>query len=152
MHPPAVRVPNSRAHIVPSLIRPRICHFTDHASKIYLVFGTSNHWAPMVVNKSVERIFIHDPLSNLVQPQHAKQVLEFLSAVTGDLAYLSYSVDIARSIPKQTDGRSCGVFACVILYHLMTGAKMGFAQKDIPSWRKFIAGKIYELWDAGYAE
>ena len=110
------------------------------APLIYWVYGSNDHWAPMVVNKRGKCILIIDPLGLTGAPA-AADMLTFLSRLTGDASLLQYKV-CRRSIPKQLDSSSCGAFACVIMYHVLCQARVKFTHADMPAWRRFIAAKI----------
>ena len=50
-----------------------------------------------------------------------------------------------QGMPRQRDGRSCGVFICVIAEHLLKKAKLPRRlQVNINDWRMYIAATIYQ--------
>ena len=110
------------------------------------------HWVVFRTENSSARLEIWDmrPHAFLSTLKEARTFLQFLSAVTKDTKYSSFEIVIMDSshylsLPVQDDDSSCGIFACVFVYHLLMDSKMHFTQEDIPRWRKFVTAKILLL-------
>lgn len=114
------------------------------ASAIYHVMHVgSNHWAAVkIYNK---HIHVFDCMG-VATEAHASALLYYVSELTDDDSFLSYEVVLhsrdLHGLPVQKDGKSCGVFACIILYHLLCNARLQLTQADIGGWRKFMLAKI----------
>ena len=77
-------------------------------------------------------------------------MLTFLEKLTGEtLEHYSASVSHGDvfGFPKQRDGSSCGVFACVTLVHLLRDAKIHYTQSSVLAWRRYMATTILEAGD-----
>jgi len=114
-----------------------------------------NHWVVVSICKGTAGAIVYEPVShNKLDKVRYKAVamryLTFLAGLTGDAAFIGYQVDIVvggtcTGFPFQKDGSSCGVFALIILYHLMFGATLNLKTRDLSTWRKFIAVKTHSL-------
>ena len=53
-----------------------------------------------------------------------------------------FDTEIVRTVPQQTNGIDCGIFACQFAEHVAREASITFTQKDIPQIRR---NMVWEL-------
>ena len=129
----------------------------DHADNVHITIhyketnAVAEHWVHLRVNKAVYKVEIFEP-ANLVRSAHiGHQMLRALVAAgalssTDGWTVVLYNRQV-HGMPRQSDGSSCGVFACVVALHLVAGRRLPRnIQHKIPQWRLYIAMKV---WDAG---
>ena len=85
------------------------------------------------------------------QEDDIRSFLSFLALATGDDSYVTYSIKIVfggqlSSFPRQPDAKSCGIFALIILYHIIKTATLHLKwkqpNKQVRAWRNFFAAKM----------
>ena len=70
----------------------------------------------------------------------------YLSCLTGDEKFKTFEIILhGKELMWQRDGTSCGIFACIAMEHLVSEAAIRIRQRDMFSWRPYVAAKIYWL-------
>ena len=112
-----------------------------------------NHWLVIKVCVHTQVAVVYEPMpvkNTNARRDKVRRYLYFLSRLTDDGSFLNYSIEVVVGgtvvgFPAQLDGVSCGVFAAILLYHIITGATVDFDTRDFVTWRKFIASKMEDV-------
>ena len=127
-----------------------------HAKQVFQPYhfgetaGHENHWVLIRLNTEVAKVETYESASLVDSPAVGRKVLsqvhEFMlgTAPAADWSAVLYA-SAEQGMPRQRDGRSCGVFICVIAEHLLKKAKLPRRlQVNINDWRMYIAATIYQ--------
>ena len=105
------------------------------------VYGPVNvsgrHWILLILNMQTKEISVYDPQGKN-QPYIVGKYQQWLGALEWSVIY----PQLARRIPRQSNGWDCGVFVCMYASYLMHKHDFDFDQRDMEDFRKWIAHRI----------
>jgi Ulp1 family protease len=110
--------------------------------------GYEGHWVLVRMNKTLKKVEIFESAKLVTTTDLGWQLLRTLVSV-GAIPHCSgwtvvlYNARV-HGMPRQHDGVSCGVFACIIAEHLIAGRRLPHSlQANIGAWRLHIAMKVW---------
>ena len=125
--------------------RRRCAEVLSAADEVYVVYNIAvKHWALMRLTKRFSRLEVFDSTGHTTK-EHGRKLLAACQELTGaDMSSWTVVVyeTVSSGVAQQTDGKSCGVFACVTAAHLLQDAQLPDIQGDIVAWRRYMAARI----------
>lgn len=118
-----------------------------------------NHWVTVEVFVDEQQCIIYEPIVPMKDDKEkdvsahtraGKLFLSFLAAVSGNNTFKEFSMIVLYGgemvgFPEQRDSKSCGVIACILLYHIIMDATLLKRKYNTDAWREFIACKMFQL-------
>ena len=111
-----------------------------------------NYWVLIRVQKAVLKVETYESAMLVTDTAVGRLVLteliEFMHGASPAAEWSSVLYARAeQGMPRQRDGRSCGVFVCVIAEHLLIQAKLPRRmQVNMDAWRMYIGACIYHFY------
>lgn len=126
----------------------------DHADHMHMTMHFketcthAEHWVHVRVTKAVHKVEIFEPASLVQTNIIGQQMLHALVASGAVTSAEGWTVVLYNKqrhrMPRQSDGSSCGVFACVVALHLVEVRRMPRnIQEEIAQWREYVAMKVW---------
>ena len=98
---------------------------------------SGRHWILLILNMQTKEISVYDPQGKN-HPYIVGKYQQWLGALEWSVIY----PQLARRIPRQSNGWDCGVFVCMYASYLMHKHDFDFDQRDMEDFRKWIAHRI----------
>ena len=125
---------------------PRYAANMFHFDYVFIPVNPINHWVFVHVCIKTRTVFYMD---SLFSKTRADRILGNIKGFMYNSSVILHGVENAWvfkteicTVPQQTNGIDCGVFACQFAEHVARGAGLGFNQSDIPRYRKTM---VWEL-------
>ena len=98
---------------------------------------SGRHWILLILNMQTKEISVYDP-----QGKNQPYIVGKYQQWSGALEWSVLYPQLARPIPRQSNGWDCGVFVCMYASYLMHKHDFDFDQRDMEDFRKWIAHRI----------